>query len=1097
MNTSPWFITAARAQAIRIALLAALLAAAAPKVWAVTEVFTAPGTYTWTAPAGVTSVTVAVWGAGGGGGDPAGNNGGGGGGAGAYASSVVTVVPGNSYSYTVGAGGVEATNGGSSSFGTTTVVAAGGSGTSTAAAGAGGTIAASTGTTKYAGCAGGTGQNGNNKPGGGGGGSPTSSGICTAGGNASASAGGTSGTGDGAGGAGSSTASNGSNGSQPGGGGGGASDIDGSNAGNGGNGKIQLTYNPCTCVPQNGNLIANPDFEELCATTIVQNFGPVNGGTVNMRNGVCGWTMNGTGMETWENTTTTPASKGTVFVEIDGYSTTVDCLSQNVATTPGIAYTLKVDYRARTTTLEGLIVKWNGAEKYSTTAAPTSAWQTITVSGLTATGNDRIEFCEPTASNNSFGSWIDNVRLQAFFPDHYEVSVPSSNVACLASTVKVTVCADSSSPCTNPLAVPATTTASLGTSAGTLASGTLAFGASGIVTTTLSYPAAADGATATLTLSGESVPGANPRTCCIGNTCSTANTCAVTFNTAGFIVSSTAGGTAATIPAQVAGTTSSSFYLRAIKSNTTTQACESALVGAQSVNWAAQCNNPTTCSTGSLMSLTGNATTAAGSNPIASNPNAGVSSTTLVNMTFDANGSAPFSFNYSDVGQVTLLASKAAGGSLLSALAASSNAFVVKPGGFAVSASSIKQTASPQLTNPAALDATGDKFVKAGEAFTATVSAVTSGGAATPNFGRETVPEGVTLAANLVAPGGGNAPALTNGAIAGGSFGGTGSATVTTLAWSEVGIITLTPSLTDGDYLGAGNVTGTTTGNIGRFYPDHFVVTQGSATPACSNVFSYFGQDGFATAFTLTAQNVGNSTTQNYTGSFAKLGLTTWSNFRFVAAGLPTGSVLAASTTAPIGTWGAGTASVTARHQVSRPTTLVGLATNTAVSVLAAPVDSDNVTMTAAQVAASTPLRYGRLRLQNAYGSELLALPVTATTEYRDASGYYVKNTDDSCTTVAVPAAGSGLTFGAGNLSAGETVAGINGTSSGLGTWVSGNGGLVLSRPGSGNNGFVDITLSVPDWLKFPWSGGSPVNPTAKAVFGIFKSPLIYRRENY
>jgi len=1097
MNTKPWSITAVRAHTIIIAALTALLTAAAPKVWAVTEVFTATGTLTWTAPSGVTSVTVAAWGAGGGGGDPSGNNGGGGGGAGAYASSVVTVVPGTSYSITVGAGGVVATNGGSSSFGTTTVVAAGGSGTSTAAAGAGGTIAASTGTTKFAGCAGGTGQNGNDKPGGGGGGSPTSSGICTAGGNASASAGGTNGTGEGAGGAGSSTASNGSNGSQPGGGGGGASDVSGSNAGTGGNGKVQLTYTPCTCVPQNGNVIANPDFEQSCASTITENFGVVEGGTVNMRSGVCGWTMNGRGMETWENTTLKPASIGTVFVEIDGYNDTVDCLWQNVATSFGTAYTLKVDYRARSATKEGLIVKWNGTQVANKSDALTTAWKTATVAGLTGTGNDRIEFCEPSASNDALGSWIDNVRLQTFFPDHYEVSVPSSNVACLASAVKVTVCADSSNPCTNPLPVPATTTANLATSAGTLGSGSLTFGASGIVTTTLSYPVATNGATATLTLSGESVPGANRRTCCIGSTCSTSNTCAATFNTAGLIFASTATGASATLPTQTAGTTSGTTYLRAVKTSTTTQACESALSGAQSVNWAAQCNNPTTCSTGNLMSLTGNATTAAGSNPIASNPNAGVSSTTLVNMTFDANGSAPFSFNYADAGQVTLWASKAAGGSLLSALAASSNAFVVKPGGFTVSASSIKQTASPQLTNPAAADAAGNKFVKAGEVFTATVSAVTSGGAATPNFGRETVPGRVTLTANLVAPGGGTAPALTNGAIAGGSFGGTGSATVTTLAWSEVGIITLTPSLTDGDYLGAGNVTGTTTGNIGRFYPDHFVVTQGAATPACSNVFSYFGQDGFATAFTLTAQNVGNSTTQNYTGSFAKLGLTTWSNFRFAAPGLPIGSALAASTTVPMGAWGAGSASVTARHQVSRPTTLTGLATNTAVSVLAAPVDSDDVTMTAAQVAASTPLRYGRLRLQNAYGSELLALPVTATTEYRDASGYYVKNTDDSCTTVPVPTAGSGLTFGTGNLSAGETVASINGISSGLGTWVSGNGGLVLSRPGSGNNGFVDITLSVPDWLKFPWLGGSPVNPTAKAVFGIYKSPLIYRRENY
>ena len=61
-----------------------------------------------------------------------------------------------------------------------------------------------------------------------------------------------------------------------------------------------------------------------------------------------------------------------------------------------------------------------------------------------------------------------------------------------------------------------------------------------------------------------------------------------------------------------------------------------------------------------------------------------------------------------------------------------------------------------------------------------------------------------------------------------------GVATVTNLAFSEVGIITLTPSVADGDYLGAGNVTGTvtvpstSTGNIGRFFPAQFGLSAGS-----------------------------------------------------------------------------------------------------------------------------------------------------------------------------------------------------------------------------------------------------------------------------
>lgn len=898
----------------------------------------------------------------------------------------------------------------------------------------------------------------------------------------------------------------------------------------------------CACVPQNGNLIANPDFEELCASTVVQNFGAVSGGTVNMRNGVCGWSMNGTGMETWENTTTPPASKGTVFVEIDGYNTTVDCLSQNIATSPGTDYTLKVDYRARAGAKEGLIVKWNGIQKSVISDAVTSAWKTATVSGLTALGNDRIEFCEPSTSNDALGSWIDNVRVQTFFPDHYEVSVPSSNVACLASTVKVTACADNASPCT-ALATPSTPTANLATSAGTLASGTLTFSAAGIATTTLSYPSATDGSTATLTLSGELVPGANARTCCIGSTCSSANTCTATFNTAGFIFANTATGASATLPTQTAGTTSGTTYLRAVKTSTTTQACESALSGAQSVNWAAQCNNPATCSTGNLMSLSGNATTVVGSSPIASNPNTGVSSTTSVNMTFDANGSAPFSFIYADVGQVTLFASKAASGTLLTSLSGSSNAFVVKPGGFTLSnikctianAANCAPGAMAMATpgdNPAASLATGASFIAAGKDFTATVTATTSGvsGAlvATPNFGKEAVPEGVLLTSALVAPSGGAVGSLNGATIAGGSFSG-GAATVTNLAWSEVGIIALTPKLapkpscTDGNYLNlplcAGAVTGSASVNVGRFIPEHFAITAGTVAPACSNAFTYFGQDfaaspasnAFATPFTLTAQNLANGTTQNYTDGFAKLPLTTWGaapasavapGYGFSAATLPAGSILSASATAPTGDWpslaavqpGRGVASITAKHKVSRPTALTGI---TSLTVSAAPVDSDGVTMASTAVGAASNFYYGRLRMLNAYGSELLALPMSLTTEYWTTTGW-VKNTLDGCTSLPIPTSASGLAFGSGNLSAGETAASIQGTTTGNGTLIAGDAGFRLSKPGTGNTGFVTITMTTPDWLKFPWvTAGVDTTASARATFGIYKSPLIYRRENY
>ena len=72
------------------------------------EEFTTPGTYLWTCPADVTTVSVLCIGGGGGGdagSDLLGVGGGGGGGALAYRNNI-PVIPGQSYSITVGSGGI-------------------------------------------------------------------------------------------------------------------------------------------------------------------------------------------------------------------------------------------------------------------------------------------------------------------------------------------------------------------------------------------------------------------------------------------------------------------------------------------------------------------------------------------------------------------------------------------------------------------------------------------------------------------------------------------------------------------------------------------------------------------------------------------------------------------------------------------------------------------------------------------------------------------------------------------------------------------------------------------------------------------------------
>lgn len=206
------------------------------------------GAGNWIAPPGVTSVTVECWGGGGGGGGSNANPGAGGGAAGGqYATKVIAVTPGNSYAYSVGAGGTVASGangnaGGNSTFITNQVVAVGGAGGVFDGAGATGSVTGGIGTTVRAGGNGAAGVLAGSSGGGGGG-----AGSGGTGGNASGGTFGAGGVGiapGGNGGAGLSTAGAGGVGIAPGGGGGGGKSTGAANqaGGVGGAGRVVITY---------------------------------------------------------------------------------------------------------------------------------------------------------------------------------------------------------------------------------------------------------------------------------------------------------------------------------------------------------------------------------------------------------------------------------------------------------------------------------------------------------------------------------------------------------------------------------------------------------------------------------------------------------------------------------------------------------------------------------------------------------------------------------------------------------------------------------------------------------------------------------------
>ena len=166
----------------------------------------------------------------------------------------------------------------------------------------------------------------------------------------------------------------------------------------------------------------------------------------------------------------------------------------------------------------------------------------------------------------------------------------------------------------------------------------------------------------------------------------------------------------------------------------------------------------------------------------------------------------------------------------------------------------------------------------------------------------------------------------------------------------------------------------------------------------------------------------------------------------------------------------------------------------------------------ATRIVTAARLRFGRLRLDNAHGSQLLPLAIPYRAEYWNGTTF-VQNTADSCTVVS--ANNIGFAQYLGNLNAGNLgVASLTVT-----PLVAGAGSIRLGKPTPAAFGSVDVLLNlgsagspsncpglpsagstpaVLPYLSGQWCGSAhDRDPTARATFGVYKSPLILRRENY
>ena len=494
-----------------------------------------------------------------------------------------------------------------------------------------------------------------------------------------------------------------------------------------------------------------------------------------------------------------------------------------------------------------------------------------------------------------------------------------------------------------------------------------------------------------------------------------------------------------------------------------------------------------------------------------------------------ASGQASVTARYKDVGRIRLnfKDGNVADPALPNGIRGATAGFVVRPFSFLLSAIE-DPLGNP---NPAAADASGPAFVAAGTPFSATVTAVDADGDPTPNYGRESIPESVTLTPALVSPAAGNNPPV-NFAAGFGAFAG-GQASGSDFSWPEVGIVTLTPSVLDGDYLGAGDVAGQASGNVGRFYPQHFTAVLNApvlATGCSAGGFTWLGESfGYVTppVATLTARAADSSVTQNYSGAYFRISNATLLNRSYAAttgtldvSGLPPAAAdpVVADLGGGVGTltFDAGSGLAFLRGAPEAPFAAeISLAIDVFDADGAAAL-TNPVTFGAAGgmlFDGGSEMRYGRARFVNAIGSELVDLKLPFTTEYYvDSASGFVGNVDDACTT-GVTLSFSGFTN---NLAAGETCVIENGSPglSGEACAVAGPAGLrwrepplagdfnlYLQAPGDGNDGSVAVEADVPAWLRFDWDAALPglENPRGTATFGIYRGEdrRIYTREIY
>ncbi|WP_423897061.1 DUF6701 domain-containing protein [Candidatus Pelagadaptatus aseana] len=562
----------------------------------------------------------------------------------------------------------------------------------------------------------------------------------------------------------------------------------------------------------------------------------------------------------------------------------------------------------------------------------------------------------------------------------------------------------------------------------------------------------------------------------------------------------------------VAAQNSDTFYLQAVRKDNNTLGCVGVFSNGSvhKIGLAAECIDPIACR-GEQVSLINN-----GNNYTVATNDGAPGYTNDLDILFGVDSKAAFTLNYPDVGLIQLHArhdillenGSDSGVDILG----SSDSFVVRPADLVITS----------IPGNLGTEAIGTGFQAAGTDFTVQVEARNALGNRTPNFGREVSPESVSLTFDSLSyPSPGD-----NGSLFGGTFTLTttdGLLEATDVNWSEVGTFTAYPVIADGNYLGAGDVTGATSGNIGRFYPDYFSLDTSALGDTCGS-FSYLSQPGMDVSFTITANRFGGGQVNNYYNDTAP-GFAV-ATVEQVAEQNNNGADLSARLSVSPANWVNGqyivndTSALLVRD-AGLEAPLDGLSLGLKITDTLDSRDFDSLDMNAATsgdctlvpdcdaraLSGTLNLRFGRLFTKDVHGPESSPLPLILRAEYWNGSGWQL-NSDDSCSSFPranIDFAGtaivndSDLPVGVGSGTATGSFLNLSAT---VMTLVAGDAGLVFSAPGSGNTGSFPVavdTSSMP-WFQFDWDqDGSHDDdlPDATVSFGSYRGHdrVIYWQE--